>query len=252
MNMCISEDTIQIDLVTRRLYGIYYEGSYSRISSTKFQHTKREYTLCKIGRHWAICDSHSGITEPIDWSEIEIANIVQGGVVNPPQIWNGQYTKWVMGKIWNDTKTDLIIRLRDGTEIGVHRNVIVSTCPAWKALLGSGCKEAREGVIIINDINPESVRAFVKALYSGCVENSEKLLAVLQLADRYRAEELMKKLAEKIKHSLINEQPGFCFEVIKVLRDLPESEIKLEISISLVRRLRNDKNMKKILEMIGI
>ena len=94
----------------------------------------------------------------------------------------------------------VFIRLGDDTEIGVHRIVIVSTCPAWKALLASDCKEAREGVIIINDVNPESVRAFVKALYSGCVEISETLPDLLQLTDRYRAE-LIKKLAPKPKHS---------------------------------------------------
>jgi len=165
---------------------------------------------------------------------------------------NGEYLKLLIQNIWNDTNTDLIIRLNDDTEIAVHHNVIASSCPAWKGLLGSDCKEVKKGIITVDDVKPDTVRAFVKALYFGYVENSSMLPGVIGLAERYQAKTLLEKLVPAIKSALKKQSAGFCYEVVKVLRILPKSEIRESLCDAMANILMHEKNKKRLLERVGI
>jgi len=92
---------------------------------------------------------------------------------------DGFATLWM-----NETWSDLIFKLRDGSTIPAHRCVISVQCPAWTGILKSQMQEIREGVIGLEDIPSDLGREFIKSLYCGSVRRTY-LVDVLGLADCY-------------------------------------------------------------------
>jgi len=125
---------------------------------------------------------------------------------------------------------DLKIRLQDGQEIYAHKGIIAAACPAWKGLLESSMVEANDGVIVVPDIDPNVVKGFVKGLYFGEFEDNKLLPGIALLADRYNAEHLMDKVIEAMPQALKREGASFYFQVVEVLKLLPDNKNKRELT----------------------
>lgn len=109
---------------------------------------------------------------------------------------DGFATLWM-----NETYSDLIFKLRDGSTIPAHRCVISVQCPAWAGLLKSQMKESRDGVILLDDFTPGLGREFLKALYCGSLKR-EYLVDVLALADRYQISWLVGRCVDELVGNL--------------------------------------------------
>jgi len=128
---------------------------------------------------------------------------------------------------------DIKIRLKDGQEIEAHKTVIAAACPAWKGLVESQMLEAETGVIDVLDINPEVVKAFVKALYCGEFDDQKLLPGIALMADRYNAEFLLDKVVKAMCEALETQGPGFYNEVVETLKRLPNTENKRKVKATL-------------------
>ncbi|GJC82960.1 kelch-like protein 17 [Colletotrichum liriopes] len=90
-------------------------------------------------------------------------------------------------------------------EIRVHKVVLYAHSGYFAALLDSNMKEAREGVVTFNDIDPEPMNHLVDIFYSGSQEFSfapsdlRSNVNVWILADRLQARQAMRKIESRLK-----------------------------------------------------
>jgi len=130
---------------------------------------------------------------------------------------NGFATLWM-----NETYSDLIFKLRDGSTIPAHRCVISVQCPAWAGLLKSQMQETKEGVIELDDFTPSLGREFIKSLYCGSVKRAY-LVDVLALADCYQICWLVERCVDELIGNL--DTPDIfaqAFEFIRIHPAPPE------------------------------
>ncbi|KZL67891.1 BTB/POZ domain-containing protein [Colletotrichum tofieldiae] len=91
-------------------------------------------------------------------------------------------------------------------EIRVHKVVLYAHSGYFAALLDSNMKEAREGVVTFNDIDPEPMKHLVNIFYSGSQEFSfapsdlRSNVNVWILADRLQARQVMRKIESRLKN----------------------------------------------------
>jgi len=146
--------------------------------------------------------------------------------------WGGNLLK----KMWEQgLGYDLKIRLKNGEEIDAHKSVIVAACPAWKGLLEPNIFEAQSGLIVMSDINPDVVKAFVKALYYLKIEDQTLLPGIALMADRYNNERLLHKVVHDLPKALETLGPDFYFEMVETLKQLPDTEDKRKIKVMLYK-----------------
>jgi len=125
--------------------------------------------------------------------------------------------------LWmNETYSDLIFKLRDGSTIPAHRCVISVQCPAWAGLLKSQMQETIEGVIELNDFPPGLGREFIKCLYCGSVRRTY-LVDVLALADLYQISWLVERCVDELIGNLDTPEIfAKAFELIRLHPSPPE------------------------------
>lgn len=145
---------------------------------------------------------------------------------------------------------DLKIRLQDGQEIYAHKGIIAASCPAWKGLLESSMVEADDGVIVVPDIDPNVVKGFVKGLYLGEFGDIKLLPGIALLADRYNAEHLMDKVIEAMPQALKTEGASFYFQVVEVLKRLPDNRNRRELK-KILYSLNNETTEAIFFESLG-
>jgi len=121
---------------------------------------------------------------------------------------------------------DIKIKLQHFQEIDAHRAVIAVACPALLALSDSSMLEARSGVIVVDDINPDAVREFIKVLYCGEFEDHTLLPGIALMADRYKAEKIMHKVVLAMPKALEVQGPDFYLKVVETLKRLSDTENK--------------------------
>jgi len=169
------------------------------------------------------------------------------------------YTLDLTTRMLDSTPPNLQIKLKDGSEIGVHRSLIHVSCPAWAGLLESGCREAKEGEIRVEDAHPDHVRTFVKALYTGKFEPvcegekksgkkkkkkkkrkrdeekkecAEALCGVISLADRYQCSALLGRIIGSEvfgkMEELKNDTDLFCM-LEDLARQFPDGQTKKDL-----------------------
>ncbi|KZL87498.1 btb poz domain-containing protein [Colletotrichum incanum] len=90
------------------------------------------------------------------------------------------------------------------TETRVHKVVLYAHSGYFAALLDSNMKEAQEGVVTFNDIDPEPMKRLIDIFYSGSQEFSftpsdlRSNLNVWILADRMQARQVMRKIESRL------------------------------------------------------
>jgi len=90
----------------------------------------------------------------------------------------------------NRKMTDVEFLVGEET-FGAHRSLLCARNPVFAAMFASGMKEAENGQVRIEDVDPPTFERFLKFLYTGMMESSamdEKLFAV---GDKYQVETLM-------------------------------------------------------------
>jgi hypothetical protein len=103
----------------------------------------------------------------------------------------------VFASPWNDS--DLVLVVED-QEIHVHKWILKSQSPVFKAMFDGQFREAGQERIVLSEKNFESMVAFLKALYPSAMfgegrsgVKNESLLSVLELADEYQCVNLIKQ-----------------------------------------------------------
>ncbi|BES87955.1 Hypothetical protein chromosome condensation (RCC1) and BTB (POZ) domain containing protein [Nesidiocoris tenuis] len=96
--------------------------------------------------------------------------------------------------------SDITVRLRDG-EIYVHKLVLVTYCQHFKSmLLGSWAEHNATQVLDMERYNPQAYRAFLKYVYSGCLElrSGDDLIDLYDIAKSYMEDELLDMCSKMI------------------------------------------------------
>eukprot|EP00741_Cyanophora_paradoxa_P009104 tig00000145_g8816.t1 len=87
---------------------------------------------------------------------------------------------------------DAVVRARDGTELGAHRAVLAAGCGVFASMLSSGMREARAGVLELDESGPVAA-ALLRFLYAGGAAGpAPAALApdLLRLSDLYQLDRL--------------------------------------------------------------
>jgi len=161
------------------------------------------------------------------------------------------YFLLLVDNLYKNSPTDLTFALRDGEEIAAHRSVIHAICPAWAALLKSNMKDSTEGVIRLDDIDPIVAKSFVKTLYYGIVEDRKLLPITAELADRYRAVSLLRKLIPAITDALEEEDDEFYKEVVELVKKL-SGKVEKDVLKEKLFELNIDVTKESYFQRLGI
>ena len=104
---------------------------------------------------------------------------------------------------WNDS--DVVLLVED-QELHVHKWILTSQSPVFKAMLDGHFIEASQDEIILKDKDPKAMIEFLKLLYPWSMFEEDKLslddenfLSVLALADEYQCVNLIKRCINNVK-----------------------------------------------------
>lgn len=116
----------------------------------------------------------------------------------------------------------------------VH-SLFVHRVPLFATMLSSGMKEQESGTIVIDDVEPESVRLLLRFLYCGSVELPGELATeMLELAHRYELELLSKRAATAIMQSFDWQDPETVLHVFALATRLQNNTLK-RVAANVVR-----------------
>ena len=104
---------------------------------------------------------------------------------------------------------DTVIKC-DDKEFKVHRAILASQSPVFRAMFETDMKEKRSGIIEVSDITPAVMSDLVTYLYSGSAPNLESLVnELLDVAGKYQLPRLFKmcesELGKKMKETSVIE-----------------------------------------------
>eukprot|EP00252_Welwitschia_mirabilis_P002311 TRINITY_DN12227_c0_g3_i1.p1 TRINITY_DN12227_c0_g3~~TRINITY_DN12227_c0_g3_i1.p1 ORF type:complete len:258 (+),score=41.21 TRINITY_DN12227_c0_g3_i1:248-1021(+) len=120
-------------------------------------------------------------------------------------------------KMWaseamQDTYTDVILQLPDGSKINVHRAVLISKSPVFKAMLENEMEESRTRTIKISDFSYDVLRSFVHYLYTAeFFPDEQRVYDLLVLAEKYQVKHLKTVCENHITSRLNKENALLCF-----------------------------------------
>ena len=102
---------------------------------------------------------------------------------------------------------DTIIKCQ-GMEFKVHRVILASQSPVFRAMFEADMKEKQSGVIEVSDITPEAMSDLVTYLYTGTAPNLKTLASeLLEVAEKYQLPHLLTKceneLGSKMKEASV-------------------------------------------------
>ena len=107
----------------------------------------------------------------------------------------------------NEALIDTIIKCTD-KEFKVHRVILASRSPVFRAMLESDMKEKQSGVVEVSDITPEAMSDLVAYLYTGTAPNLTTLAnELLEAAEKYQLPRLLticeNELGDNIKEATV-------------------------------------------------
>ena len=132
----------------------------------------------------------------------------------------------VFSSPWNES--DIVLLVEDN-ELHVHKWILTSQSPVFKAMLDGHFKEAGQDKITLKDKDPKTMERFLKLLYPWSMFEADKLsfdyenfLLVLALADEYQCVNLIKQCINKVKITSHNALQILPFAVKYHQKVLPE------------------------------
>jgi len=144
---------------------------------------------------------------------------------------------------------DLSIKLKDGSLVMAHKNIVSAVVPSWECMLSSDMSEARTNIIELLDVEPEVAKAFVNAIYCGTVKDRKHLCGVAVLADRYQAKALFKQVMMHV-NKLMKVGATDYQKVQNMVKLLPVSE-ELETLIITMHDLVKNSTHQSFCKMMG-
>ena len=102
-----------------------------------------------------------------------------------------EVSKGIYSLYKDEVLTDTIIKCQD-KEFKVHRVVLASQSPVFRAMFEADMKEKQSGVIEVSDITPEAMSDLVTYLYTGTAPNLKTLAReLLEAAEKYQLARLL-------------------------------------------------------------
>lgn len=120
--------------------------------------------------------------------------------------------------------TDFTLLVNDYA-IRVHRWVLASCSPVFKAMMLSGMQESRFNEAVISDISVDAVRCFLSVVYmaKNHVYSLKVKLEVLLMADKYDAKLVTETMINEISAAVNSEN---CLEVLEKAEMISCTELK--------------------------
>jgi len=114
-----------------------------------------------------------------------------------------------------------------GRVIRAHKHVLISKMPLFKSMLSGNMRESSTRQIEVFDADFEPYFAFVEFIYTGAIKklDSNHLIELLELSDRFCAEDLRELIAEKLIENL---DPGTIKDILEVAHHYKLSTLKQE------------------------
>ena len=100
--------------------------------------------------------------------------------------------------------SNFVIKVDDGEGFKVHKNVLSSSSPVFKAMFSEHTQENQNGELIITDFESSAVGDFLHFLCNGVVRDAENGMELLVLAVKYDVPAL-KEISEEIVYDNIDE-----------------------------------------------
>mmetsp|Transcript_14256 Transcript_14256/g.30862 ORF Transcript_14256/g.30862 Transcript_14256/m.30862 type:complete len:643 (-) Transcript_14256:15-1943(-) len=107
-------------------------------------------------------------------------------------------------KMFDESKyTDIEIRC-EGRVFKVHRMVLASRSVVFDTMFSSNLVESRENVVEVKEVDPDSLSAFLKFMYTDTIDHCHVSLAsdLLVLANRYDVQDLRDMCTEVLANQL--------------------------------------------------
>ena len=115
-----------------------------------------------------------------------------------------EVSKGIYSLYKDEVLTDTIIKCQD-KEFKVHRVILASQSPVFRAMFEVDMKEKQSGVIEVSDITPEAMSDLVTYLYTGTTPNLKTLASeLLEVAEKYQLPHLLTKCEnDKMKEASV-------------------------------------------------
>ncbi|XP_028398540.1 uncharacterized protein LOC114522108 [Dendronephthya gigantea] len=114
-----------------------------------------------------------------------------------------QNVRNVFASPWNDSDTVLDV---ENQELHVHKWILISQSPVFKAMLDGHFKEANQDKITLKGKNVETMVQFLKTLYPSSMfreaktpMNDEIRLSIMALAEEYQCVDVIKQCIDEMK-----------------------------------------------------
>ena len=106
-------------------------------------------------------------------------------------------------KLWQDKlMADVTIRLKNG-EVKAHRLILASGSPVFSAMFQNDCKENREGIMNIGDVDVAVMEHLLRFIYTGDADlDNAEVNKLLIAADKYGMDSLKMECANFLKSKL--------------------------------------------------
>lgn len=112
----------------------------------------------------------------------------------------------------------------DGKVFKAHRAILASRSPVFKSMFSSSLREGREKRLIIRDMSPPSLQAFLHLLYSGELPEdfpySDLGLSILAASEKYQIPEMKEAIDLHMAQKFIHTPQEFSDEEFKENADL--------------------------------
>jgi hypothetical protein len=100
--------------------------------------------------------------------------------------------------LWSQRKfTDAEIQCQ-GERFPVHKAIVAVGSSFFQSMFASGMSEARDGIVIINDVNPTTLRAVLQYLYLSTIPNDVDMVELFALAHRFNIQGLVEDAGERM------------------------------------------------------
>lgn len=110
---------------------------------------------------------------------------------------------WRFETFFNNQEFSDVKFIIDGTDFHAHKNILANQSDVFAAMFKHGMKESLENTVEIDDVNYEVMQELFRFVYTGKINNIDKLARDLFLAaDKYALEELKSTCVKYLCDSL--------------------------------------------------
>eukprot|EP00927_Polykrikos_kofoidii_P028514 TRINITY_DN24888_c0_g1_i1.p1 TRINITY_DN24888_c0_g1~~TRINITY_DN24888_c0_g1_i1.p1 ORF type:complete len:345 (+),score=41.51 TRINITY_DN24888_c0_g1_i1:97-1131(+) len=118
--------------------------------------------------------------------------------------------------LWEERKfADMVVATDDGEEISCHRSVLSSASSVIDRMLSSDMQEGKKARLELKHVNAKSVKAFLKYLYVGSLDDDEDHIELFKLADMYGIPRLLDVCMQSLEGSFCESN---AVDVLRFLR----------------------------------